>query len=304
MFPGAPPVRGRGGCLFARVAVLGFSLLVHLEHMSNFPTEHKFISVHCTACPHSHPVPVSCGDRFCPVCARARNAKSRRRLNWIVNHVPHLPDHRWYMNTLSEPNCQDLKKGVRRLIKAMRRLRQRQYWKQRVWGGVYVVEITGRPGNWHPHIHQIVYSRYIKYSTLIDEWRRVSDGTACHTEDIPSARVIGYITKYMTKPDVPDALLPDVSAALKGVRWISPYGKCHNLCEPQDAYQACCPECGEGVCVIDWDGHWRSTDRWLAWLSRNNHDQIVNIFDRNKLQGFDERQLTFADRLDYKPVSN
>jgi len=123
---------------------------------------HEFRRIICTVCGQVLDIPVYCGDRFCPVCSVSRSIRTRSRMQWLVDHQPKLHAHAFYFWTFSLKNCQDLPKGIAQLQKSFRKLRSRQYWKTHVEGGAFVIEIKGRPGDWHPHIHVIVYSTYMK----------------------------------------------------------------------------------------------------------------------------------------------
>lgn len=227
---------------------------------------HDFLTIYCQDCLHEHPVPVYCGDRFCPICTRQVRARTRRRLDWIIDHVPEMVGYRWYMITLSEPNCSDIREGLKSLIASFRRLRSRQYWMNKIFGGIYVIEIKGRPGNWHPHIHAVIYSRWLYYPAMIRQWQKCSKGTACWIDKIPTKEVTRYITKYMSKPDVPDAVMNGINQGLKGTRWLSPFGQCHNIKFPQPKHKSACPECQGELFFMDMTRKYKDVQCWYNYL--------------------------------------
>lgn len=164
------------------------------------------------------------------------------------------------MLTLSVKNCSDLDSGIRHLISSFRRLRQRALWKRYCYGGAYVIEIKGGPGNWHPHIHAIIYSCYIPWASLRSAWFDVSGGTAVWISDISDDRAKLYVTKYLTKFDIPAAQLDLVSASLRRYRLFNRFGEWHNILIPKHVYDTPCKQCGQLDWVIDFKishGHWR-----------------------------------------------
>lgn len=247
--------------------------------------KHQFLSVYCSHCGITHPVPVRCSDRFCPVCTRSVKARTRRRLNFIIDNTPKQYAHRWYFGSLSERNCTDLAQGIKSLIRAFRRFRQTQYFQNQVFGGVYIIEITGTPGNWHPHIHYIVYTRYLKYSKLIKLWKKVSNGIACYHEDIPESAAVGYVTKYMAKPDMLPDVYDQVCEGLKGMRWVSPFGQCHNLSKQFPKHKALSECCNAPFEIFEFKTYYDTIDRWLAHQERNKSPASEELFTRQEARG-------------------
>ena len=107
---------------------------------------HQFMTVFCSSCGHDHAVPVSCGDRFCPVCSKARSLKIRQRLDKMFRIYPLKPKFAFRFLTLTQPKCPDIKDGAVHLIRAFKRFRNRNFWKRSVTGGAYFLEVTGTEG--------------------------------------------------------------------------------------------------------------------------------------------------------------
>lgn len=214
--------------------------------------QHQFRRIVCSGCGESLDVPVYCGDRFCPVCSVTRSIRVKRRLTWLVDQQSKLPNQSFFFWTFSLKNCTDLTKGIKQLQLAFRRLRNRAYWKNHVTGGGFVIEIKGHPGNWHPHIHAILYSNWMKWDTVFTLWRKCSGGRGCYVKLIPKSAAVAYVTKYLSKPDVPDQVAIEISAALKGIRLFAPIGAWHagNKSYPKKATP--CKRCGSSH-WMDWD---------------------------------------------------
>ncbi|MCW7072266.1 MAG: protein rep, partial [Methanophagales archaeon] len=147
---------------------------------------------------------------------------------------------------------------------SFRRLRQRAIWKNAVDGGCYVLEITGVPGNWHGHIHAVIYSRWMNWDKLLKVWIKVSGGRGVWIQNIPPSVAKNYITKYITKPaGISDEAAAELEFEIKGYRLFNPFGSWYNRNLEYRAEPYHCPRCGRThwICIdyLDSNG-W--TDRY------------------------------------------
>ena len=221
---------------------------------------HVWRTLYCAKCGQSISVHVCCGKRFCPSCARRRAARVRNRLGHLLDQNKKIPKARLKMLTLSKANCSSLDAGIRDLVSSFRRLRQRALWKYYVFGGAFVIEIKGRPGNWHPHIHAIIYSYYIPWARLRSAWKQCSGGTAVWINAVTHDRAKYYITKYITKAELPAALLSDVGESLARFRLFTRFGSWHNIVLPKTHNDTPCQRCGVSDWIVDFKierGKWR-----------------------------------------------
>jgi hypothetical protein len=168
----------------------------------------------------------------------------RRRLDFLVANQPHVPGTFTAFLTLTIVNQSDLSSMIVLLQKSFRKLRNRAYWKSHVEGGAFVIEITGHPGNWHAHIHAILQTRWLDWTTLRNAWRKCSGSIGVYIKRIPSAAAVGYISKYVTKNDAPELVLLAISDALKGIRLFAPIGSWFNLNKAYRRPHSPCPNCG------------------------------------------------------------
>ena len=194
-------------------------------------------------------MPVYCGHRFCPVCSVTRAIRVRHRLNFLVAHQNPHPGTFMAFLTLTIVNQSDLPKMIADLQKAFRRLRNRQYWRTHILGGASVIEITGHPGNWHAHIHAIIQTRWIDWTTLRNQWHKVSKSIGVYIKRIPTAAAVGYISKYVTKSDAPETVLNQISQALRGVRLFAPIGDWYHLNKKYQRPVTPCPNCHQSKWV-------------------------------------------------------
>lgn len=205
---------------------------------------HEYRRFFCTRCGKYFDCPVSCGNRFCKICSAGRRGRLIRKLNYIVTQVPTKQNYKIRFLTLTIPNQSNIRDGHSILVKSFRRLRQRSFWKKRVDGGAFVIEATGRPGKWHVHLHIILYCKYIPCRMISKYWSKVSPGRIIKIKNVPLSAVVNYLTKYVTKTEIPLEYQEQASEDLSGTRLFQPFGTWHSFCvnAPKLRYQ--CPNCG------------------------------------------------------------
>jgi hypothetical protein len=223
---------------------------VEPRHLA-IPQDHGWRTLYCEHCGHMIKAIVDCGHRFCPFCCRRRLRRIRAIMDSLFAKIEQKPKAGLKMITLSTSNCKELEPGVDHLVSSFRRLRQRVVWKSYVIGGCFVIEIKGRPGNWHPHIHAIVYAYYIPWSRLRAAWRQCSGGLAVWINAVTNARAKYYVTKYTTKPEIPAALADTVSTALRRYRLFTRFGDWHNIAIPPPRFETPCERCGHKDWIVD-----------------------------------------------------
>lgn len=205
---------------------------------------HPFKTLCCCHCGDFLRVPVYCKNRFCPVCSPRRSVKIRRRLAFIISRVKPAPDASLKMLTLTIPNQKDARAGVAHLLAAFRKLRNRAFWRNHVDGGAWVVEIKGRPGRWHPHLHILLHCTYMPQRALVRLWRKCSGGRGVWISDIETGKGVGYLTKYVTKSDAPPMLIEQLNDALRDARLFQPFGSWHHVRQAKSDYKMNCDKCG------------------------------------------------------------
>ena len=222
--------------------------------------DHEWKRIYCSHCGAHHDIPVYCGNRFCEVCARGRRMRTRDRLRWIIAQVqPAAPYHINFL-TLTVGNMKSAQAQCRKLLKSFRKLRQRAEWKKHVRGGAFVLEVKKGTLGWHVHIHAVIESRFWKWESILTLWHRCSGGTGCFIKQIPHAKAVGYLTKYLSKASVSDGDLIAVLDSLKGLRLFNPFGTWYNLNKTYPKKTFVCPVCGVSDWI--WEGRW---DKMVEW---------------------------------------
>lgn len=205
--------------------------------------DHCYRFLFCTGCGHRVNVPIYCGNRFCVICSAARRRRSARRLQALIRKIRPRKPACLKMLTLTIPNSLDVGVGARTILQSFRRLRQRAYWKSHALGGAYVIEITGKPGSWHVHLHVALESTFMSWRKLLAMWKAVSPGQGVYIQNIDAGMVTYYLTKYMTKHCIPEQYQVEVSEALTNFRLFQAFGTWHSVKVVVSHPEFVCPKC-------------------------------------------------------------
>lgn len=208
---------------------------------------HLYKSIVCTHCGKLIRVPIYCKDRFCDVCGPGRRFRVQQKIKYLLKCAVYPRGYFLGMMTLSLRNTKTINMGISELSKSFRRLRHSKLWKSSIRGGLYVIEITGEPGSWHPHLHVLVEQKFISWKTFRDRWKSITGATAFHVKRIPAGAAERYITKYIAKPSADPTVLIEISKELRHVRLFQPFGTWHGLIKSYTKPSYPCPECGECV---------------------------------------------------------
>jgi len=222
---------------------------------------HEYCKVVCVNCGFSANVPVYCGNRFCNICSSARQKRVKKRINWMIKSRPHIKGTLLKHLTLTMRNSEDLPTMVKSLLRAFRRLRQRAYFKQCISGGAFVVELTNKGNQWHAHIHAVIQSHRVEWEKLRNLWKICSKGnTGVFIQNIPPVEAVRYLTKYVSKSELPEDLQQIASDALKGFRLFNPFGSWYAINLEYKPEPSRCPKCDAIASYLPWDfimGNWK-----------------------------------------------
>jgi hypothetical protein len=224
-------------------------------------SEHDFITVQCVCCGHTARVPVYCGNRFCNICHSQRQKRVKNRINWLVRNRPKVKGTMLKHLTLTVRNRKDLDGMVRHLVKSFRKFRQRKYFKKHVIGGAFVVEITEKGNGWHAHIHCIIQAYLVEWEIFRDMWKQCTGGdTGIDIRNRSAVSCVQYLTKYISKSELPDDLQQIASDALKNYRLFNPFGDWYAINKKYVPPTCTCPACNAVNSYLPWDiifGDWK-----------------------------------------------
>jgi len=212
-----------------------------LERLDGWHLYRKFT---CAGCGFSFDAPVYCGNRFCNICSGPRKRRLISKLQSIIKSVKPSFGYKVRFLTLTIPNVEVASDGYRILVNSFRKLRNRQWWRNRVVGGAYVIEVTGQPGRWHVHLHAMLECRYLPSGMLSKLWASVSPGKIVHIQNVSPSAATAYLCKYMAKSEVLPEYQLSLSQDLKGNRLFQPIGSWHALALLVKKINYQCPDCG------------------------------------------------------------
>ncbi len=107
------------------------------------------------------PLEHHCNLRTCPKCSKIRKRKISRKYLPLLKGINQNRKEFIYFLTISPKNYEDLKEGMKHLKQSFSKFLRHDYIKQRIKGGLYVIETKGTEGNWNIHLHAIIYGRSI-----------------------------------------------------------------------------------------------------------------------------------------------
>lgn len=174
-------------------------------------------------------VAFGCHNRFCPRCSRVRS--NRIGFN-VARYLGKRSKPLRFITLTLRHNSTGLRDQLKRLTSCFNNLKRRQWWKDRVSGGMMFIEVKrSAAGKWHVHAHIVAESKYLPQGELSDQWLAVTgDSPVVDVRLINSAdAAASYVAKYgsksfdsglLKKPHI----LAEVITALKGARLCTTFG--------------------------------------------------------------------------------
>jgi len=109
------------------------------------------------------PLKHHCNLRTCPECSKIRKRKVLRKYMNPLKNLKVDNTNFIYMLTIAPPNYKDISpdSGKKDIQKAFAKFQRLKYVKDRIKGGLYVIETKGGEGNWNIHLHCLIYGRWM-----------------------------------------------------------------------------------------------------------------------------------------------
>lgn len=196
--------------------------------------------------------PDRCRDRLCPTCATDRARRLRDRAESVIAAADSV---RFVTLTLQH-NGDPLKTRIQHLRDAWKKLRRGGWWRKRVTGGMYGIEVKQNPTSrhWHVHLHCLVEGDYLDQRTLSREWSVASGGScvvdvrAVHSRKAAVKYIASYVTKGSSVDGWEGEAIREFADALRGQRLLQTFGSLHGI--PVDVNETE-EEPEEAVAVLD-----------------------------------------------------
>ena len=132
-------------------------------------------------------------------------------------------------------NDRPLRDQIASLRRWFRKMRSRAFWKDRVQGGAYTLEVTmnERTGLWHPHLHIIYGGTYMPFRLLQKNWHDVTGGSEVvwvqDVKDAPGAarELAKYIGKVQQLDRLEDQHIRAYADGVNRSRMVQTFGNTH-----------------------------------------------------------------------------
>lgn len=149
----------------------------------------------------------SCNNRLCAICAHTRSTKLAAEIAAKCEALMSAhPGSRLVFLTLTLRSTPQIgSRDYRRIIEAMRKLRDREIWRD-VSGSAYGIEVTKTAAGWHLHSHSLLAVRPDGWLADQRDWAQAwheitGDSYVVHIEEVRDhQRAAQEVAKYITKP--------------------------------------------------------------------------------------------------------
>lgn len=169
-----------------------------------------------------------CKNRWCEAC----NTEKRRTV--CRNLKEQLPDGNLRMLTFTlKSQDTPLVHEIKRIYDSFRIWRKHAWFKDKIRGGIFFLEITYNHDKkmWHPHLHCIVDSEYLRQNEMRVLWKNITgDSFIVDVRKISNTeQAAGEVSKYATKAISGtiwkhETLLEEAILALRGRRTFQSFG--------------------------------------------------------------------------------
>jgi hypothetical protein len=206
----------------------------------------------CRVCRVVHHSLTRCKNKWCPACQRYLATVRAERIRFAVAGM------KWPLFvTLTQGNLITItEQDVRAIRRAFGKLRNRDFWKRKVRGGVAAFEVTNIGNGWHLHLHAVIdcdwlsilssppkrwntaqekaWKVQVAKSELQEAWRQClkqGDDPIIHVKRVDSD-IVSEVVKYTIKGDelldMADEIAPLIDA-MDGTRMMTTFGNCYRL---------------------------------------------------------------------------
>jgi len=237
-------------------------------------SRHKTITLYCHDCGQVKVVKLKCSDRTCQECRDRTYWKLFKGWFKLAENMSNPK-----LLTLTMKNKPDLKREYIKTLRAQfTKLLHRKYYKERIIGGLYVIELKNAGNGWNIHLHALIdtkpeFEGFLLQERLSKDWLAITKESMI--VDIRKAynprASLKYILKYLTKPPQINGEIEVYNAALKKTRLIQTFGDLYR--SKAEKIRMICKDCGCSTWIVEYE---------IIKLSRQfNKGKIHNIKSYN-----------------------
>lgn len=244
----------------------------------------------CRACHAIHTARLQCNRRWCPECAQIRASTLVDRYGRIVEL---LPSCLFWTTTIHHEARDSAAESFARVRPAIKKIRRQKWFREKVRGGIWAIEVSSGDNGWHIHVHWLLDCDWLSVTTPAPS--RLNSKTVNNRLRRASQRetgeqwalVVGQesaitwirraapgttreVLKYSVKPEKLESAkgsLSELFKAMKSVRMAAPWGsirKAARVVSAEEKADRHGLECDCGEC--DWALGPSESEDSRAWL--------------------------------------
>ena len=233
--------------------------------------DHRVISLYCFNCGYKHVIQLRCGRRSCPVCRKSHYSRLLRGYLELAK-IMRAPKLLTLTTTPKETLTSD---RLRELRRAFQRLLHRKYFRDRIRGGLYVIEVKRGAMGWNLHLHALIDAAYLEQAIVSAVWRELTGDS--YVVDVRQAHApaggLRYILKYLLKPPALNGQEAVYDCALKATRLVQTFGTAYRA--RLEKRPLTCPACGSRDWLSEFGLRWLSDSEGRG--ERAYHSRVVSI---------------------------
>jgi len=184
-------------------------------------TSHRQLKLYCEHCGEIKTAIMKCSDRTCEFCRKRIYYKLLKGWQDLTKQMRNPK-----LLTLTTVNVDQLKTtDVQNIRKCFGRLIRQKYYKERITGGLYVIEIKNIGKGWNIHLHALIdtkdgFDGYMEQKKISADWLKITKTSKI--VDIRRAKnpqiSLRYILKYLIKTPEINGEVDTYNSALRGSR--------------------------------------------------------------------------------------
>lgn len=217
-------------------------------------TSHDTLKLYCGSCGATKEVSLKCSSRTCEECRKRIYFKLFKGWNTLVSNMESPK-----MLTLTTRNVMNLSKDeVKKIRSYFIRLTRRKYYRERIIGGLYVIELKNIGNGWNIHLHALIDTisgkdGFLVQQKISSDWFSITKNSKI--VDIRQVKHsqggLRYLLKYLVKSPEINGETELYNRVLKGSRLIQTFGKLY-ACKPEKG-KMLCEKCGFDVWVSEYE---------------------------------------------------
>ncbi len=211
---------------------------------------HRALSVYCQRCGDKRRVVLRCGHRSCEEC---RRKDYRRLLRGYLEAVRNFRNPKLVTLTVRNVDTLD-RERVAKTVANFKALMHQKYYRNRVRGGLRVVEIVNKGRGWNVHLHVLIDALYLEQPRLSRDWLELTgDSFVVDVRRVGSPKEgLRYVLKYLAKAPALSGNESTYDRVMKGARFVQPFGVLYDALGIE-RFPSVCPSCEQTAWLSSYD---------------------------------------------------